>query len=338
MPIIWEAAIELSAVAPLKASDAMTTEETRAPSTPTTSIDPATDVGVVALTVANLERSLAFYIDTFGLGLIERSGTNAILGAGGTPLLLLTEYPGATPWPHDRYAYTGLYHFAILVPTRADLGRWLRHWLEVTRSLPGQGDHLVSEALYISDPDGNGIEIYRDRPRSEWHWDGGQVRMATDPVDIEGVLDEAAREGQPWPGLPAGTRLGHMHLQVGDIPKASAFYHGILGFDIVAQMPSALFVSAGGYHHHVGMNVWHSRGAGPAPAGTAGLRFFTIDLASEAARAASLARLNASGVSYHQTRDLVLLRDPWQNAIILRVGPTATAADATALTTAYTAV
>ena len=290
-----------------------------------TTIDPATQVGLLALTVADLDRSIAFYTDTLGFRLLERAGANATLGAPATPLLLLTEQPGARPWPHDRYAYTGLYHFAIVVPTRADLGRWLRHWLELGNPLPGQGDHLVSEALYLSDPDGNGIEVYRDRPRSEWTWVGGQVQMATDPVDIRGLLIDAERAGQPWVGFPAGTRIGHMHLQVGDIPQAAAFYHDVLGFDIVAQMPTALFVSAGGYHHHIGMNIWHSRNAPAAPAGTAGLRVFTLELPTEASREAVLARVQAAGIAYTREGAVVRLHDPWQNAILLTVGAVADA-------------
>ncbi|HEX6509305.1 MAG TPA: VOC family protein, partial [Chloroflexota bacterium] len=219
------------------------------------SIDPATQVGLLSLRVGDLAGSLAFYTEALGFSVLKRQDSSATLGAAGTPLLLLQERPGAEPFPHDQYGYTGLYHFAILMPTRADLGRWIRHWLELGFPVPGQGDHLVSEALYLTDPDGNGIEIYRDRPRSEWTWHNGQIQMATGPVDIRGLLNDAAREGKPWEGMPAGTRLGHMHLQVGDIPRASTFYHNILGFDIVAQMPSALFISAGGYHHHIGMNV-----------------------------------------------------------------------------------
>jgi catechol 2,3-dioxygenase len=297
------------------------------PDTPATSIDPATQVGLLSLAVADLDRSIAFYTRVFGFALLERDGARATLGAGGMPILLLGEQPGARPWPQDRYGYTGLYHFAILVPSQADLGRWLRHWLELGLPLPGQGDHLVSEALYLSDPDSNGIEIYRDRPREEWRWVNGQVQMATDPVDIQGLLDAAERAGEPWTGLPAGTRLGHMHLQVGDITQAKAFYHDVLGFDIVAQMPSALFISAGGYHHHIGMNTWHSRGAGPAPAGVAGLRFFTIELPSQEARADVLARLDAARVTYSAAGDTtpVVLRDPWQNTILLTVGPIASA-------------
>ncbi|HWE60773.1 MAG TPA: VOC family protein [Chloroflexota bacterium] len=304
---------------------------TPAPHTPAPSIDAATQPGLLSLTVADLARSLAFYTQAIGLTVLEQDAARATLGVAGTPLLLLTEQQGARPWPRDRASYTGLYHFAILLPERADLGRWLRHWLELGLPLPGQGDHLVSEALYLSDPDENGIEIYRDRPRSEWQWVQGQVRMAADPVDIQGLLAEAERAGEPWIGMPAGTRLGHMHLQVGDIAQAARFYHEILGFDIVAHMPTALFVSAGGYHHHIGMNTWHSRGAEPAPAGTAGLRFFTIDLPTEEARQAVIDRIAAAGIPYTQTADRVLVQDPWQNTIALQVGATAGARSAAAL-------
>src|SRR5215218_4336836 len=155
--------------------------------TPTTAIDPATGVGLLALTVADLERSLLYYTEAIGLALLRRDGDTATLGVAGRPLLILAEQPGAAEWPRGGRSYTGLYHFAILMPTRADLGRWIRHWLGLGLPLPGQGDHLVSEALYLEDPDGHGIEIYRDRPRAEWTWSQGQVRMAADPVDIRGL-------------------------------------------------------------------------------------------------------------------------------------------------------
>ncbi len=300
-------------------------------------IDPAAHVGMLSLAVANLERSLTFYTHDFGFELLRRDDGNATLGVAGTPVLLLTERPGAHPWPRERSSYTGLYHFAILVPSRADLGRWLRHWLEVGQPLPGQGDHLVSEALYLSDPDENGIEIYADRPRDQWRWSNGQVQMATGPVDIRGLLAEAAQHNEPWTGLAPGTKLGHMHLQVGDIAQATTFYHDILGFDIVAAMPSALFISAGGYHHHIGMNTWHSRGAGPAPADSVGLRFFTIELPSEEARAAVVARLRSAGIECADAGDVVAVRDPWQNTILLHVAPVADTQAASALATAWPA-
>jgi len=303
--------------------------------TPTTSIDPATEVGLLSLTVSDLARSVTYYTEALGFSILERDASSATLAAGEKPLLLLSERPGAHPWPRGGSSFTGLYHFAILMPTRADLGRWLRHWLELGFPLPGQGDHLVSEALYLEDPDGHGIEIYRDRPRTEWQWANGQIQMAADPVDIRGLLADAERAGEPWRGLPAGTKLGHMHLQVGDIAQAEAFYQGVLGFDIVIRMPSALFISAGGYHHHIGMNIWHSRGAGPAPVDSVGLRFYTIDLPSDNARQAVIGRIEAAGVPYQQKGNVVAVQDPWQNTILLQVGSASDTKAAATLAAAF---
>jgi len=297
-----------------------------------TSIAPETQMGLVAVAVADLNTSLKYYTLALGFTVLEQQEKNATLGVPGTPLLFLTEETGAKPFPHDRYGYTGLYHFAILVPSRADLGRWLRHWIDLGLPFPGQGDHLVSEAFYITDPDGNGIEVYRDRPREEWPYINGQLQMAADPIDVKGVLAEAEREGKPWTGMAVGTRLGHMHLQVGDIPQAETFYHDVLGFDVIVRMPAALFISAGGYHHHIGMNIWHSRGAGPAPAGIAGLRYFTIELPSEEACAAVLARVRDAGHTYTETGNVVSLQDPWRNTIFLTIGPVAPAQVAAELT------
>jgi catechol 2,3-dioxygenase len=289
----------------------------------TTSINPATEVGPLALSVSDLDRSLAFYTESIGLRLLERNGARATLGVPGRPLLHLVEELDAAPWPRGGRSYTGLYHFAILLPTRPELGRWLRHWLECGMDMPGQGDHNVSEALYLDDPDGHGIEVYRDRPRSEWRWVDGRVQMGTGPVDIRGVIADSDREGKPWTGMPAGTTIGHIHLQVGDIEQAAAFYHGVLGFDIVASLGSALFVSAGGYHHHIGMNIWHSSGAGPAPEGVVRLRSFTIALPSESARAEVVGRIDAAGIPSTRDGDSVIVADPWGNEIHLRVGTAA---------------
>lgn len=299
------------------------------------SIDPATTVGLLSLSVSDLARSITYYAEAIGFAVLQRDGSSAVLGVAGTPLLLLTEQSGAQPWPRGGASYTGLYHFAILLPTRTDLGRWLRHWLDLGLPMPGQGDHLVSEALYLEDPDGHGIEVYRDRPREEWPRADGQIQMASDPVDIRGLLAEAERAGISWVGLPPGTRLGHMHLQVGDIAEATAFYHEVLGFDIVARMQSALFISAGGYHHHLGLNIWHSKGAGPAPARSVRLRFFTVDLSSEDARQAVLKRLDAARIGYSRLAGVVEVQDPWQNTILLQVGAAANVQAANALATGF---
>lgn len=301
----------------------MTTHEGARAFTP---IDPATGVGPVSLTVSNLERSIEYYTRDLGFVYLGQRDAVTILGAPGTPLILLTEQKGARPWPTERV--TGLYHFAVLLPTRADLGRFLKHWFALGNPMPGQSDHLVSEALYLRDPDEHGIEIYRDRPRSEWPRVNGQVQMATDPLDMRGLLTAAESDGKPWTGMPAGTHMGHIHLQIGDIPQAKVFYRDILGFEIMAEMPTALFISAGGYHHHLGMNIWHSRGARPASPDTARLRFFTVDLPTEEARAAVVARLDAASIAHEQTAGSIVVRDPWQNTILLQVNSTSDAQDA----------
>src|SRR4051794_5990894 len=169
---------------------------TPAQPTQSTSIHPDTEMGLLALSVSDLVRSLTYYTDAIGFQVLHQDESSATLGAGGRPLLLLTHHPGAREWPRGGRSYTGLYHFAILLPTRADLGRWLEHWLDLGLPAPGQGDHLVSEALYLEDPDGHGIEVYADRPRETWQVVNGQMRFAADPVDIRGLLEEAKRSGQ----------------------------------------------------------------------------------------------------------------------------------------------
>lgn len=282
------------------------------------SIDPHTNIASTHLTVADLARSEHFYTDVLGFRPLARTGSTLTLTAdGATPLLSLTEQPGAPPKPARA---TGLYHFAILTPTRLDLARSLRRLAEMHYPLSGASDHLVSEALYLDDPDGNGIEIYRDRPRAEWPRMGGQVQMATDPLDIDGLLGELERDDRPWDGLAPATVIGHMHLHVADIKAAEAFYHGVLGFDIIVRYgPSALFVSAGGYHHHIGLNTWAGVGAPPAPAGSTGLRHFVVQLPDQAARDTLLARVREAGIAIEEHADGALVRDASGNAVVLAI-------------------
>ena len=289
-----------------------------ATSTPSrvTPIDPATALGPVRLTVSDLDRSRAFYERAIGLRPTERDDGTVALGVADSPALI--ELRGDSAAPRLNRRAPGLYHLAILVPTRLDLAFALGRLVQARWPLDGASDHLVSEALYLSDPDGNGIEIYRDRPRAAWPRDGEQLQMATLALDLDGVLDELRVASQLQEHAAAGTRIGHVHLQVADLAAAEAFYHGVLGFDVIVRAyPGALFVSAGGYHHHVGLNTWHSAGAAPAPAGSVGLRSFTVELPDAAGLAAVLARIEAAGVAHEHLPDGILVRDPFANAVVL---------------------
>jgi catechol 2,3-dioxygenase len=281
-------------------------------------IHPDTYIGPVTLRVADLDRSLDFYQGILGFRVIERYTGGAVLGSeDGSPLLELREVRGAPPQP--RWS-TGLYHVAILLPSRPDLGQALIRMARAGLDI-GQADHLVSEALYISDPDGNGLEIYRDRPRSEWAWDNGTVRMAVDPLDLHAIMEEGRSAERQWDVIPAGTRVGHIHLQVGDIARARQFYHDILGFDVVALMPGAIFLSAGGYHHHIGANTWQSRGAAPAPDTGAGLHEFVVAVPDRAALEDVKARLEANGIPVQEEQGALVAADPWQNRIRFAIEP-----------------
>jgi catechol 2,3-dioxygenase len=274
------------------------------------SIHSSTTLGPITLRVADLERSIKFYEGAMGLTRMDGDGGSVPLGVENEQsLIFLKETPGARHVPHA----SGLYHFAILVPTRADLGSVLQRLMEHDIRI-GQADHLVSEALYLSDPDGNGIEIYRDRPRSEWTWRGGTVEMAVDPLDLDSLLGEA-KKGVRAP-IPAGTRIGHIHLQVSDVQRAVEFYHGILGFDLTASFQGAAFLSAGGYHHHIGLNSWSSRGAPPAPADATGLESFTILAPSKDEQERIEGRLKASEVPFSSSvHGGLFVRDPWNMGI-----------------------
>jgi catechol 2,3-dioxygenase len=277
-------------------------------------ISPETTVGPVHLTVADLDRSLKYYREAVGLDVLEQADDRAALGAGERKLLGLVEALGAEP----AYGYTGLYHFALLLPERIDLARWLSHAGRDSVPLIGLSDHFVSEAIYLSDPDGHGIEIYRDRPREVWE---GQVfeRMTTFPLDVGSVLAELPEpEAEPFERLPEGTVMGHVHLKVASIPDTVAFYRDVLGFGLMAQLgEQAAFLAAGGYHHHIGANTWESAGAAPPPPGTAALRHATIVLPDAAERDRLLGRLEAAGNAAEETADGPRVRDPSGNAVVL---------------------
>ncbi|HET6694944.1 MAG TPA: VOC family protein [Gaiellaceae bacterium] len=271
------------------------------------SLPATTSMGAVHVTVSDLERSLAYYGGSVGLAVLEQGPGFASLGAGDVELLGLVEEEGARPASR----HTGLYHFALRVPERVALARWLAHAARERVQLLGMSDHFVSEAIYLTDPDGHGIEIYHDRPRVVWEGLVGS-RMTTDPLnvaDLMGELDDPATE--PFDGLPAGTDMGHIHLQVADVAATIDFYRDVLGFDVMAELfGSAAFLATGGYHHHVGANTWHSLGAPPPPPGTAALRHATIVLPDAAERDRVAARVAAAGSEPEARDDGVLVRDP----------------------------
>jgi catechol 2,3-dioxygenase len=281
----------------------------------------ATRLGPVRLQVADLGRSLEFYEQTLGFRRLSAESSYAALAAHGddTPIVRLHERPGARPAPAR--GRLGLYHFAVLLPDRPSLGRFARH-LEESGVRPGAGDHLVSEAFYLHDPDNLGIEVYADRPRSTWQRIGRQLMMATDPVDVAGLLNAAG--DQPWKGMPAGTVIGHVHLHVGELKAASAFYSEALGFDrMVWQYPGALFLGAGGYHHHLGTNVWAGSGAAPPGPDDAQLLEWTIILPDASALDTAAESLARDAYPAERFRDAdgaasLLTRDPWGTAVRLR--------------------
>ena len=287
-------------------------DATAAPPAP--QISALTTLGAVHLTVSDLECSLAYYEGTVGLEPLDRAGGQASLGANGRELLVLVEEPGARP----ATGHTGLYHFALLVPERIDLASWLAHAARERVPLVGLSDHFVSEALYLSDPDGHGIEIYWDRPRESW---AGQVgaRMTTLPLDVESLIAELPDPGSaPFDRLPEGTIMGHVHLKVAAIPETVSFYRDVLGFALMAKLgPYAAFLSAGGYHHHLGANTWESARAQPPPEGAAALRHATIVLPDEAERDRVLGRVEAAGQAPRPSSHGPLIRDPAGNAVVL---------------------
>ncbi|NLX09017.1 MAG: VOC family protein [Chloroflexi bacterium] len=280
----------------------------------------AAQIGYAHLRVRDLGGALAFYQDLLGLREVRRVNGTAYLSATGEPPyhVIVTEQPGARQKP-PRTA--GLYHVAIRLPDRDGLARVLRRLLENDYPLQGASDHGVSEAIYLADPDGNGLELYCDRPRAQWQWDGTQIGMGTDPLDGQDLLAQASSE--PWNGIAPGTDIGHVHLHVSDLGRAEAFYCDLLGFEVMQRSyPGALFVAAGGYHHHLGLNIWAGRDAPPAPTDAVGLIAFSLRLPEAAAWQALVDRVRAAGVPVetppaNSGTDSVLIRDSDRIGVVL---------------------
>jgi catechol 2,3-dioxygenase len=277
---------------------------------------PNTFVSQVHLKVQDIERSLKFYQNIIGLKVLEQQERKVALTADGKTALVTIEQPEDIQPKQQRT--TGLYHYALLLPSRADLAKVILHMIQTQYPIQGGSDHLVSEALYLADPDGNGIEIYHDRPASTWKWEGKEVVMTTEPMDVEGILKED--DGQPWSGLPAGTIMGHIHLHVAEFKKTEQFYCEGLGFEIVCTYGGqALFISTGGYHHHIGLNTWNGVGA-PAPAeNSVGMSSYSVVFPNETALKEAITRLSTLGAELTEDKGEIFTKDPSGNTIELRV-------------------
>lgn len=292
------------------------------------SIHSDTLIGYVSLTVANLENQITFYRHALGFKVHWREGTRAGLGAGGADLLRLTEEPNV-----KRYGgVTGLYHFAVLFPDRRELARAVARLLAL--KYPNYPtDHILTKSTYLDDPEGNGIELYTESPedgtwtmangRFEARRADGTISDGREPLDVPALLGHLKEDDHLDVPVPPETRMGHVHLHVRDIDEAVDFYHGLLGFDVmgVAKAFRAAFVSAGGYHHHIGLNTWQGEGAPPPPADAVAMRHFTVELPDQRALDEVVARIDRAGIAKNQTEDGLLVHDPSQNGVILTLRP-----------------
>jgi catechol 2,3-dioxygenase len=290
----------------------------------TTAVAPLPDtlrLGPVRLSVSDLDRSIGFYERSVGLRLRRRDGDSAALGAGGEDLVVLVEQRGAQPG--GRHA--GLYHFALLFPTREALAHAVRRLADTRTRIEGASDHGVSEAIYLRDPDDNGIELYADRSRDAWpapRTPGERFAMYTIALDMRSLLDSVAGETTQVQA-DRGLQMGHVHLHVADIDRGLRFYRDVLGFEVMVNLGSAAFVSAGGYHHHLGFNVWLGKDVGPRPDGAAGLRHWVIVLRRAEEVAAVRDRVEAAGLPVEERDSGFLVRDPWGTAVVVSTVPTA---------------
>lgn len=259
------------------------------------------------LVVEDLPMVLAWYQRIMGLAPLETSASGAVLGVAGRPLLTLTSARNAARAPRNA---PGLFHIAYLVPDRRELGRWLAHAVDNGIPLQGASDHLVSEAIYLADPEGNGIEVYRDRPRKEWTYHpDGTVEMNTLPLDVQALYEQARQD--EWSGLAEGSAIGHIHLQVSDLPQADAFFRDMLGLDLMARYPGASFFATGKYHHHIAANIWNSRGAEKRQDQMTGLSAYTIRFREAERRAAAVGKLEELDIAVREEGGVFSLTDPW---------------------------
>lgn len=275
----------------------------------TISLPPQTRIGSVRLQIADLDQALAFYEALLGFRLLRRERHHAELSASGSApaQILLSEFPGARPKPARS---TGLFHVAIRLPNRSELARLLKRLAEHRYPFTGFSDHGVSEALYLNDPSGLGIELYRDRPQEEWPRKNGKLRMFTHQLDVESLLAEVESDSSDWNGIAPGTDIGHVHLHVSDLGKAEEFYCRRMGFEVTERdYPGALFVSAGGYHHHLGLNIWAGRGAPPPPPDAVGLLAYSIVIPDPSAWQVLASEFEAAKTVVNKTDRLVAVRD-----------------------------
>jgi catechol 2,3-dioxygenase len=265
-------------------------------------------VGMVNLRVRNLDLVTDYYRDVIGLTVMARSMMGALLGAGGVRLLNLQRREAA---PREARNAAGLYHTAFLMPTRKDLARWLVHAAANKVPLSGFADHLVSESVYLDDPEGNGIEVYADRTPDSWKWENGSVAMATDQLDFDSLLALTDTRTPNYAKAPDDLRIGHMHLRVGDLEQADSFYGGAIGLDPTRKRSGAAFLSSGRYHHHLGINVWQSAGAGPRDSTAMGLAWFSLEVASDEMLQAQMLRLQQAGAAITAIENGMETSDPW---------------------------
>ena len=275
--------------------------------TPTFASRTPLHIGAIGLAVRDLERLTSFYRDVLGLAVVDRAKDATALGAGGVPFVCLEHRPNAQP---DDPRSAGLYHTAFLMPTRGDLARWILHVARHKVPLTGASDHAVSEAFYLDDPEGNGVEVYCDRPTETWEWTGPNLKITTDPLDVDSILREVPPTAT-YAGAPEGLRIGHVHLRVGEVARTEGFYRDALGLDVTRRRQGATFMSSGRYHHHIAGNVWHSAGAGRRDEHRAGLSWLALEAADASAFEAAKARLTQAGEEFAVAPTGIATADPW---------------------------